>query len=542
MKASFKPLSLAAAVAAASVGYAGMANAAATLSDNSGLGDMAIVPYYSTSAGFSTGISIINTSSATQVVKLRLRRAKDSMDALDFNIVLSPDDVWTGYVQASADTDSQDRAIIRFYSNDTSCQVPELGADGYQEMSTIYREGARTGYIEVVAMGSPINESQPIAVSAKHINGVPKNCERVSDNFRRGATPSDYGSTLANPNRRGTISSVLTHQWTSSSDQTPRPSSYTDSGNVLKVSYFISNDINGVEFGNDAVHFSDFLDGATMTNQTVGIFEGDLQGFDHPDLNGGAPFSVIDGVDGAAGRDKYEDVRAAIGADRVINDWSENLKASFSVDTDWIITTPGQYLMTNQYGFLASLSDDGLIEGGSIKCLSGDPSQPWTGTVNCDFRDIPMVANTIVWDREETGILVAEDDLVVSPRPPGEIVENVLRQEVNVISWGVRPVIPVDEDGPVIEIPKPPGAIAGWADLRVEPNAHSRAICKFTALSAGENGRPSLSNPMPQQCDPVTSAPPLVGFVAWQRNFSDRPLSNYGRIVEHSYILSSSGS
>ena len=81
MKTTFKPLSLAAAVTAASLGYMGVANAQ-DLAGNEQLGDLAIVPYYTTLDGFSTGVSVINTSDATQVVKIRLRRAPDSMDAL----------------------------------------------------------------------------------------------------------------------------------------------------------------------------------------------------------------------------------------------------------------------------------------------------------------------------------------------------------------------------------------------------------------------------------------------------------------------------
>lgn len=82
MKVPFKSLSLAAAVAAASIGYAGIANAQ-SLANNEGLGDLAIVPYYTVQGSWSTGVDIINTSDATQVIKIRLRRAVDSMDALE---------------------------------------------------------------------------------------------------------------------------------------------------------------------------------------------------------------------------------------------------------------------------------------------------------------------------------------------------------------------------------------------------------------------------------------------------------------------------
>ncbi len=37
-----------------------------------------------------------------------------------------------------------------------------------------------------------------------------------------------------------------------------------------------------------------------------------------------------------------------------------------------------------------------------------------------------------------------------------------------------------------------------------------------------------------------TTPAPMVGFVAWQRNFAGLPAANYGRIVEHSRVQSSS--
>ena len=193
MKATFKPLSLAVAVAAASAGYAGIANAQ-TLSDNSGLGDLAIVPYYTVQADYHTGVHIINTSLMTQVVKIRLRRASDSMDALDFNVILSPTDEWTGFIQKVGEE-------IRFVSQDNSCTAPAFpeGTD-YFTMPLTYREGAEEGYIEIIGMGAA-DINQPISAAALHnAVGVPFSCDRVRDNFRWGVTPSEYG-TNADPVR-----------------------------------------------------------------------------------------------------------------------------------------------------------------------------------------------------------------------------------------------------------------------------------------------------------------------------------------------------
>ena len=163
MKATFKPLSLA--VAVASAGYAGITNAQMDLAAEEGIGDLAIVPYSTVTAEWSTGVSVINTSSRTQVIKIRMRRAEDSMDALDFNVVLSPEDVWTGFLQVT-DVPGELTGLnqIRVVTNDNSCTIPS------QEkliMPEIYRVGAEEGYIEVIGMGSA-DALQPISAGALH--------------------------------------------------------------------------------------------------------------------------------------------------------------------------------------------------------------------------------------------------------------------------------------------------------------------------------------------------------------------------------------
>ena len=179
MKANFKPLGLVAAVAAVTAGYSGVTQAQAALANNS-LGDAAIVPYYTTEGDFVSGVHIINTSALTQVVKLRLRRATDSMDAMDFNLILSPYDEWTGFVD-----DSSGKVVMA--TEDKSCTAP-LRADGRFEMPPLYQEGATEGYIEVIGMGSAA-DTTPIAIGAKHsAEGVPFDCVAVESNFFRNAT------------------------------------------------------------------------------------------------------------------------------------------------------------------------------------------------------------------------------------------------------------------------------------------------------------------------------------------------------------------
>ena len=60
----------------------------------------------------------------------------------------------------------------------------------------------------------------------------------------------------------------------------------------MKVSWFIKDTTSGIEMGDNAVMLSDFMTGPSMTNQlAAGCHVEDLQGYDYPDLNGGAPLS-----------------------------------------------------------------------------------------------------------------------------------------------------------------------------------------------------------------------------------------------------------
>ena len=222
----------------------------------------------------------------------------------------------------------------------------------------------------------------------------------------------------------------------------------------------------------------------------------------------------------------------------MINDWSGAVRDLFTVDTDWVVTTPGQYLMTNQAAYIDAIEEQG--DGGdprnaltgSVRCIAGtlDSTSPGgpnayvasTGA-NCDFRDIPLTVTATVYDREEGVIDVTEDELVVSPSPviPPTIVN--FNQEVNVVQWGTEPVLDSVKN---IIIPTPTGAESGWAEVNVVTTKTEVGICEYDDYG---------DLPLPVTCTSTDTPVPLVGFVAWQRNFDASPAANYGRIIEHSY-------
>jgi hypothetical protein len=542
MKTMFKPLGLAAAVAAVSAGYAGVANAQTTQSIGQ-LGDLGIIPYYTTEGNWVTGVHIINTADTTQVVKLRLRRALDSADALDFNLIMSPKDEWTGFIDDSS-------GDIVFATDDNTCTAP-IRADGRFPMPFIFREGAEEGYIEVIGMGS-ISVNSPIGYASEHVDGVPRDCEAVASNFFRGTGDENKG-VIDNETTHQTSSAVAVQNYIASFGVACLDSAgnlipegaisvggvcqniYEPAENALKVSYFFRDATAGTEVGNNAVHLAGFntTGEAWMTNQETGLFSGDVYGFDYPDLNGG-PFVADDSP--TALRGLFNNLREGdvLGVASVLNDWS--VASARNVSTDWVITLPGQY---NMIDYVTWAAGAGLDLENCAKL--DDPNTAGNDSVAaCDFRDIPVTAEITLYDREEGEIVPDDGDLVISPAPPGERNELLLPYEVNVIQWtdGTQDAVLPSSYATTVD----PSALGefGWASLAVtSTDDWDQYVCLYKGITASTtwDNAPDLAPNDSQAplCVSATGSVPMVGFVAWQRSFPSNPDANYGRLVEHSF-------
>ena len=305
---TLESLGLAAALAAACAGTANVASAQPAVAPDE-RGDLALAPYYTVRDDWVTGLHIVNTSEHTQVVKVRFRRATDAMDALDFNLIMAPEDVYAGLLSRAAN------GAIAWTSPDTTCTVPAAQSNRLQ-MPAIYRAGAETGYVEIIAMGRPADERQPIALAARHrppspsTAPAPLDCNAVRSNFFADGAGTVAGATTRTI-RNGVENNETTWQAASpaAAIKTGGRNTYADSGNALKVSYFIRDNATGIEFGDNAVHIRNFLTRPAITNQEYGVLSGDLNGFNFPDLNGGVPLSSAG--DNSIKRARFE----ALGAD-----------------------------------------------------------------------------------------------------------------------------------------------------------------------------------------------------------------------------------
>ena len=521
-----KPLGLAVAATLAMGGMAAFTNANAA-TDASALGDAAIVPYYTVKGNFITGIQVLNTSAHTVVAKVRLRRDTDSADVLDFNVVLSPYDVWNGYVD-----DSSGR--LSFSTTDNTCTAPTnagtLLAPTDAQGGNL--TGAEEGYIEVIGMAQAADpdsanadqtavailaraEGQLAPTAAKHNGDTPLDCNVVEDNFLAANVTAGTATKVSNTySLPATLSSFNATRGTVWGDV---------AADALKVTYFIRDGASGMEFGDNATHLKDFSKVAMMTNQEAGqgLSGGNTNGFDFPDLDGGG--SLTAGALGAASvgsalnrgtaTGSYNAVvRADLGAASIMNHWSYN--TSNNVATDWVVTVPGQYLMIDP------------------KWVAGN------GEVLGVNTDIPLTATLTIYDREEKEKKGGE--VVVSPGQGNA--KTSFPNEVNVVQWGGKSVF--NSENVVSADPFSSGITQqfGWASLSLQSSTNANA--NITGLLIYDLTDTTGIAPTAANDGTVTAvqrtdhyAPqnhaPVIGFTAWQRKFSTAE-KNYGRIVGHS--------
>jgi hypothetical protein len=109
------------------------------------------IPYYNTNNNFQTAFSVRNTTSDYKALKVRLRESGNSNDVLDFNVYMSPQDVFTFTVTADGVNSP------RLSTDDKTCTFPAIPAGGVPLKGDVYKAtsvvDAREGYVEIIEMG-----------------------------------------------------------------------------------------------------------------------------------------------------------------------------------------------------------------------------------------------------------------------------------------------------------------------------------------------------------------------------------------------------
>jgi hypothetical protein len=178
-----------------------------------GTGQVLLFPYYTTRAGNQTIFTLVNHTTRTKALNVRLSEARNGRATLNFNVYLGPRDTWTGVLFSIDET-----RPANLIATDPSCTYPALVDEmlidgrGYSPLLEYEYTGANDdagpddydriseGTITVIETGNFVPGSDLAkAVAPTGTNGAPANCDVIRAAWTGGAWTTNPGADLTNP-------------------------------------------------------------------------------------------------------------------------------------------------------------------------------------------------------------------------------------------------------------------------------------------------------------------------------------------------------
>lgn len=379
-----KKSSLTTAVVAGIAGVAGLTSVANAVHLNpDGLGQVLIYPYYTINGGNNTLISVVNTTDEVKAVKVRFVEGRNSQEVLDFNLYLSPFDVWTGAVTGG------ETGGARLVTGDNSCTVPAIPAGGQPFVNFQYAnnnddggpyelERTREGHIEMIEMGVVIDGSDHAAAATHTAAGVPANCAFLRASWLSGDWSGDPDI-----------------------DMTPPEGGLFGGGEIVDV----ANGSN-LSYNADAIDGFFISESGETLHADPGTVDPSLSDAQSSDAGGATAVLFDQGTvytfDFARGLDA---VSAVFMANEIYNEYNTN--PDLGAVSEWVITFPTKREHIDSPLLLERLPFRSVYLGGE--------APNYTGLVGaCEPIDINY------YDREERVPGQSPDELIFSPPPPFE--------------------------------------------------------------------------------------------------------------------------
>ena len=468
----------------------GMGSAHAVNLSQDGTGEVLIFPYYTTQGTEETLMSIVNTTAVSKAVKVRFREAMNSHEVLDFNLYLSPYDVWTAKI-----FDDPAGAGSAITTNDQSCTIPGfVGATIPFRSSAYQADGGPTaiertteGYIEIIEMGVPDltnilglglggwDEDGVGGVDAIHIAGVPRNCASMQASMSAGQWSANTAVGMLPPTgglmgSAGIINVAL--------------------GNEVSVPVTVLDSFSNVQIHNGLATLAPTLSSVSPAESVVYMNDAGIDGM----------VGLVASQDAEAYWDAWlapiDAVSAVMMAQTVQNEFSVN--PVVSAETDWVITFPtkNQYVNQNLAGGIPPFTSDfPFNEATGLPMIAGSASDGMA----CE----PV--NVVVYDREERSQAASLDF------SPIIIAGNNLCWEANVINFG---------DSDVLS--------ASYVDVPIGTNTYTSGWATFAFNAAGHNLIGDFSGN-------TYFGLPAIGFRTTRLANGDVVGGNYEMSVAHTY-------
>ncbi len=394
---------LALSITAALVGFAGGAQATAGAASDlalspGGVGHMLLVPYYSAQGGNVSMIDITNTDTANgKAVKVRFRGASNSDDVFDFQVFLSPGDVWTASVSQGADGRAQ------LNTSDNSCTKPNKATlnatpfvtgrlDSTLSVTALANQ-TREGYIEIFNMADIPSAATGLFTAIKHVSSVAPCAGTAWSALDADSVASLIPGDLTNPTTGLMANWIILNSTDAGawSGQATAVYAYSTLG-VPSTGNLVYWPQTGTSVGAAASSWT--ADPLLSRNTITAAY------YDLPDMSTPYVSSAITPSQQAA------KLSASIATANVINEYLT--VTSFGASTDWTLSMPTRrYAVALTYGATAAA----VYNSDNASFFA-----PTNTTVIARQICVPSLSYSI-WDQEEN-VLNQSNGVVVSPSSP----------------------------------------------------------------------------------------------------------------------------
>jgi len=313
------------ALAAAVVAALGVGSAEAVYQNPNGTGQVLIYPYFTVQQvggkSMNTLVTVVNTTTTAKVMKVRFREGKASKEVLDFNLYLSPNDVWTAAIVPGDASESSPGRLLSF---DKSCTNPAIPATGVDFRNFEYAgdglgnglDRTREGYLEILELAT-LTGAAKTAVT-HNAAGLPANCAYVRT--ANGAVPD--------PNNNVSLPT----------------GGLTGTGTIINVAQ-------GSDIGYNAVALSNWRYApltASLSSETNNLSDGDPTSlanqnysYDGAEVSEAVASIFLNRAGAAGALNPIDAVSSTMMATSVINEFV--LDGATKSNTDWVFTFPTRH-------------------------------------------------------------------------------------------------------------------------------------------------------------------------------------------------------
>jgi len=384
-------------------------SAQAAFLSEAGTGQVLLYPYYTVQNGYDTYVSVVNTTGSAKAVKVRFIEAMASREVLDFNLYLSPYDVWTGAVTTTADGNG---ALLR--TGDKSCTSPQItgdvpfrnGAYTTQNDDILTDDLSRTreGYIEMIEMG---DLGVPVAYAAPAVGG----------NLAWRVTHATSGANIGLPNDCAYVTTQWVNFGVSDGFATTGDLAILPPIGGLFGSATLINVAQGTDYSYDPVAIEDFSPTLALHTRPGSLL---------PKLGNAFPVSTIMRATPGATNSRQavitnwglgrgvDAISAVLMHSAVMNEYA--IDSAINAGTDWVVTFPTKSLYVPPVGSpLFNASTFGSFSAPFTKpARTSSNSTVWAAcepvtmglydreekkpSGNIDFSPAPITGNTLCWE------------------------------------------------------------------------------------------------------------------------------------------------